>query len=136
MRYIIGKFITIVCLVGMTSYASAANWQDIKQESGPVVLKPEAYLKVYSEARVFKDGDIPKVDRVPYTIYSADGKKLRWIAFNDEDPKLITLPPGKYVIVPETNMTKIEIVGAILEPGQLTEVHMKGEDPKYAVLGF
>lgn len=136
MRNLIGQFITIVCLVGMTSYASAANWQDIKQESGPVVLKPEAYLKVYSEARVFKDGDIPKVDRVPYTIYSADGKKLRWIAFNDEDPKLITLPPGKYVIVPETNMTKIEIVGAILEPGQLTEVHMKGEDPKYAVLGF
>jgi hypothetical protein len=136
MRYTIGKFITIICLVGMTSYASAATWQDVKQESGPVVLKPEAYLKVYSEARVFRDGDIPKVDRVPYTIYSADGKKLRWIAFNDEDPKLITLPPGKYVIVPETDMTKTEIVGAILEPGQLTEVHMKGEDPKYAVLGF
>jgi hypothetical protein len=88
MRYIIGKFITIVCLVGMASYASAAAWQDVKQESGPVAPKPDAYL--------------------------------------DEDPKLITLPPGKYVIVPETNMTKTEIVGVILEPGQLTEVHMMG----------
>ena len=136
MRYIIGRFITIVCLVGMAGFANAYTWQDVKQESGPVVQKPEAYLKVYSEARVISDGDIPKVNRVPYTIYSADGKKLRWIAFNDEDPKLITLPPGKYVIVPETNITKTEVVGAILEPGQLTEVHMKGEDPKYAPMNF
>ncbi len=136
MRYIIGKVITIVCLVSMASYANAYTWHDTKQEVGPKVPKPEAYLKVYSEARVYSDGDIPKVSRVPYTIYSSDGKKLRWIAFNDEDPKLITLPPGKYVIVPETNITKTEIFGAILEPGQLTEVHMKGEDPKYAPLDF
>jgi len=136
MRYVIGRFIAVVCLVGMASYANAYSWQDTKQEIGPTVPKPEAYLKVYSEARVYSDGDIPKVSRVPYTIYSADGKKLRWIAFNDEDPKLITLPPGKYVIVPETNITKTEIFGAILEPGQLTEIHMKGEDPKYAPLDF
>jgi hypothetical protein len=136
MRYIIGKIIVIVCLVGGASYANAATWADVQQQAGPVVPKPEAYLKVYSEARVFRDGDIPKVDRVPYTIYSADGKALRYIAFNDEDPKLITLPPGKYVIVPVTNMTKTEIVGAVLAQGRLTEVHMKGEDPKFAVMDF
>lgn len=136
MQNIVRKFIGIVFWVVVASCSSAYTWQDVKQETGPVVPKPEAYLKVYSEARVFRDGDIPKVDRVPYTIYSADGKKLRWIAFNDVDPKLITLPPGKYVIVPETNLTKTEIVGAILKPGQLTEVHMKGEDPKYAPMNF
>jgi len=136
MRYIIGKIIVIVCLVGGASYANAATWADVQRQAGPVVPKPEAYLKVYSEARVFRDGDIPKVDRVPYTIYSEDGKALRYIAFNDEDPKLVTLPPGKYVIVPVTNMTKTEIVGAILEKGKLTEIHMNGEDPKYAVMDF
>jgi hypothetical protein len=139
MRKIIGNVMVMVFLVVLTSWARADQiytWQKINRDVAPVVPKPEAYLKVYSEARVFRDGDIPKVDRVPYTIYSADGKKLRWVAFNDEDPKLITLPPGKYVIVPETNMTKTEIIGAILEPGQLTEVHMKGEDPKYAPMNF
>ena len=136
MRYIIGKFITVFCLMGMASYANAATWANIQQQAGPIVIKPEAYLKVYSEARVYSDGDVPRVTRMPYTIYSADGKKLRWIAFNGNDPKLITLSPGKYVIVPETNMTKTEVVGAILKPGELTEVHMKGEDPKYAVLDF
>jgi hypothetical protein len=136
MRNIIGKLITIVCLVSGASYANAATWADIQQQAGPVVPKPEAYLKVYSEARVYNDGDVPKVSRVPYTIYSSDGKKLRWIAFNDEDPKLVTLPPGKYVIVPETNITKTQVVGAVLKIGQLTEIHMKGEDPKYAPLDF
>jgi len=136
MKNLIGKIITVVYLVGFAGYASAATWADVQQQSGPVVVKPEAYLKVYSEARVYSDGDVPRVTRMPYTIYSADGKKLRWIAFNGEDPKLITLSPGKYVIVPETNMTKTEVVGAVLKPGQLTEVHMKGEDPKYAVLDF
>lgn len=129
MRNLIGQFITIVCLVGMTSYANAYTWQDIKQVSGPVVPKPEAYLKVYSEATVYRDGDIERTKRVPYTIYSADGKKIKWVPFNDEDPKLITLPPGKYVIVPETERTKAVVVGANLVPGQLTEVHMKGENP-------
>jgi len=136
MRYLIGKFVTIVCLAGMTSCANAATWQDIQRQAGPVVVKPEAYLKVYSEARVYSDGDVPRVTRVPYTIYSADGKKVQRVAFNDEDPQVVTLPPGNYVIVPQTNMTKSQIVGAVLEPGQLTEVHMKGEDPKYAVLDF
>ncbi len=136
MRYIIGKFIMIVFLAGMASYANAYDWKDITKVVAPTVPKSEAYLKVYSEARVYSDGDIPRVTRMPYTIYSADGKKLRWIAFNGEDPKLITLPPGIYVIVPETNITKTQIVGAVLEPGKLTEVHMKGEDPKYAPLDF
>ncbi len=136
MRNIIGRLITVVCLVGMTSFANAATWGEVQQQAAPMVPKPEAYLKVFSEARVYSDGDIPRVTRMPYTIYSEDGKKLRWIAFNGEDPKLITLSPGKYVIVPETNMTKTEIFGAVLKSGQLTEVHMKGEDPKYAVLDF
>ena len=136
MRYIIARLFTIVCLTGMAGHAHAATWADVQQQVGPVEVKPEAYLKVFSEARVYSDGDIPRVTRVPYTIYSEDGKKVRWIAFNGNDPKLITLKPGKYVIVPETNMTRSKIIGAILKPGEITEVHMSGEDPKYAVLGF
>jgi hypothetical protein len=139
MRNTIQTLFVVAALVGMAACASASQtytWQDIKQQSGPVVFKPEAYLKVYSEARVYMDADVPRVDRVPYTIYSADGKKLRQISFNGEDPKVVTLPPGKYLIVPQTNLTKTEAYGAILKDGQLTEVHMSGENPTYAPVNF
>jgi len=136
MRQMIGKLIMVFSLVGMANLSHAYTWQDVSQQAGPVVPKQEAYLKVYSEARVYMDADVPETTRVPYTIYSADGKKLRFIAFNDEDPKLVTLPPGKYVIVPETNLTKTQVYGAVLKPDQLTEVHMKGENPTYAPVNF
>ena len=110
---------------------TAYSWKNVDKTVGPTAKKsmPQAYLKVYSEAHPYFDGDIQRVNRVPYSIYSADGKLVKWVAWNDTDPKLITLPPGKYVIVPQTWRTKTQIIGANLEDGQLTEVHFKGENP-------
>lgn len=139
MRKNIWNLIVICILVGLagcTSKSKTPTWADVQQKSGPVVQQQESYLKVFSEARVYNDADITRVTRVPYTIYTAEGKKLRFVAFNDEDPQLVTLPPGKYVIVPVTNMTKTAIYGAILKSGQITEVHMKGENPLYAPANF
>jgi hypothetical protein len=134
MRNILGNFILVVCLAAMSNSASAQQvytWQKVNLKVGPTVQNsaPNAYLKVYTEAHLYHDMGVQRVDRLPYTIYSADGKKVKWIAWNDTDPKLVTLPPGKYVIVPVTNRTKTEIVGAILEPGKLTAVHLRGENP-------
>lgn len=134
MKNIIVNSIALAFLVGMAGSASAQQvftWQDIKMNVGPTEQKPvaKAYLKVFTEAHRYQDMDVQRLDRLPYTIYSADGKKVKWVAWNDTDPKLITLPPGKYVIVPVTNRTKTEIVGATLENGKLTEVHFKGENP-------
>jgi hypothetical protein len=134
MKNILRNIMAIVFLVVLSGGAHAQQvftWQDIKQQVGPTVQKstPQAYLKVFSEAHPYFDGDVQRVNRLPYTIYSADGKKIKWVAWNDRDPKVITLPPGKYVIVPETRRTKTEIVGAILKAGKLTEVHLQGENP-------
>jgi hypothetical protein len=126
MRNIIGKLIIFVCLVNTASYADAYTLQDNTQEVGPVVSKSEAYLKVYSEVNS-SVGDIDEVTRVPYKIYSPEGKLIKWVGFNDEDPRLITLPPGKYLIVPTTEKTKTVVVGANLVSGQLTKIHMMGE---------
>jgi hypothetical protein len=134
MRNIFGNFIAIVFLVAMAGSASAQQvytWHDVNLKVGPTIQNPapKAYLKVYTEAHLYHDMGVQRVNRLPYTIYSADGKKIKWVAWNDTDPKLITLPPGKYVIVPETDRTKTEIVGATLKVGKLTEVHLKGENP-------
>jgi len=131
MKHILKQIVSAVCLVGISTsaYAQSFTWQNINQQDAPSTLQPKAYLKVYSEAHIYHDMDVQRLDRLPYTIYSADGKKLRFIAYNDFNPKLVTLPPGKYVIVPETRRFKEQIVGAVLTPGHLTEVHFKGENP-------
>jgi len=134
MKNIFGNLMVLILLVVLSGSANAQQaytWQDIKQQVGPNMQKPspQAYLKVFTEARPYFDGDIQRVNRMPYTVYSADGKKVKWVAWNDMNPKVVTLPPGKYVIVPETRRTKTEIVGANLVQGRLTEVHLKGENP-------
>jgi hypothetical protein len=130
MRNFISQFITIFCLAGMASCASAGQtytWQDIKQEVGPTVPKPakEAYLKVYTKEEEVNDGGYLWVRGLRYNILSADGKIIESVR-NDNTPDTFALLPGKYVIVPLERQYKNEIIGAILEPGKLTEVHMMG----------
>ena len=130
MRNIIGKFIFTMCLMGMASYASAGQtytWQDIKQEIGPIPKSAtEAYLKVYTKEEEVNDGGYLWVRGLRYNIFSDDGKLIESVR-NDNTPNTFTLSPGKYVIVPlGSRQYKNEIIGAILEPGKVTEVHMMG----------
>ena len=131
MRNIIEKLIFPACLMGMASCASAGQtytWQDIKQEVGPTVAKPstEAYLKVYTKEEEVNDGGYLWVRGLRYNIFSDNGKLIESVR-NDNTPNTFTLSPGKYVIVPlGSRQYKNDVIGAILEPGKLTEVHMMG----------
>lgn len=130
MSNLVRKFISIFCLIGMASCASATQnytWQDIKQEVGPIG-KPatEAYLKVYTKEEEVNDGGYLWMRGLRYNIFSDNGKLIESVR-NDNTPNTFTLSPGKYVIVPlGSRKYKNEIIGAILEPGKLTEVHMMG----------
>jgi hypothetical protein len=125
--------IVLILILGMVmaSCASAAQmytWQDIKQEVGPTVPKPatEAYLKVYTKEEEVNDGGYLWVRGLRYNIFSDKGKLIESVR-NDNTPNTFTLSPGKYVIVPlGSRQYKNEIIGAILQPGKLTEVHMMG----------
>jgi len=108
MRNIIVIFIFAVCLAGMANYASA----------DPV----ESYLEVYTQVQEINDGGYLWVRGTPYTIFSDDGKKTKWVR-NDSGKDLVTLPPGKYRIVLD-GMDKNQGLGAIVEEGKLTEVHL------------
>lgn len=130
MRNMIGSLTVFVFLAGMANCAGAASqvytWQDVKQEVGPAASKPvsDAYLKVYTENTRVNEGGHTYNIRLPYTIFSADGKKIKWV--RNRYTYLVTLPPGKYVIVPDGWENRNQIIGAILEQGKLTEVHMMG----------
>jgi hypothetical protein len=106
----IRKFIITIFLLGMASSANA--------------MATEAYLKVYTNTEEVNDGGYLWVRNVPYTIFSANGKKTKWVR-NDSGKDLVTLPPGKYVIVPDGTENK-EIIGANLEQGKITEVNLMG----------
>ncbi len=131
MRNLFGKFICAACLMGMASCASAGQtytWQDIRQEVGPTALKPEkeAYLKIYTKEDEVNDGGYLWVRGLRYNIFTDDGRLIESVR-NDNTPDTFTLSPGKYVIVPlGSRQYKNEIIGAILAPGKLTEVHMMG----------
>jgi hypothetical protein len=51
----------------------APVWGDTVKKETPRALPQDSYLKVYSEARVYNDADVPQVARVAYTIYSEAG---------------------------------------------------------------
>jgi len=109
----IRKFFTTICLLGMASSANAMS-----------NTATEAYLKVYTNTEEVNDGGYLWVRNIPYTILSANGKKIKWVR-NDSGKDLVTLPSGKYVIVSGGTENK-EIIGAILEQGKLTEVNLMG----------
>jgi hypothetical protein len=109
----IRKFIITICLLGMASSANAMT-----------KTANDAYLKVFTKTEEVNDGGYLWVRNIPYTIFSDKGKKTKWVR-NDSGKDLVILPPGKYVIVSGGTENK-EIIGAVLEQGKLTEVHLMG----------
>ena len=89
-------------------------------------LDTKAYLKVYTKVEEVNDSGYDWVRGIPFTIFSADGKKIQWVRNDDGTPTLVTLPPGKYVIVPDGWNNKNVVIGADLVQGKITEVHMLG----------
>ena len=80
MRNFIGRIVGVICLMGMTNYASADqiySWRNIKQEATPTTPKPAAvgYLKVYTNSQEVNDGGYLWVRGPRYTISQIRGKQ-------------------------------------------------------------
>ena len=62
----------------------------------------QGYLKVYSATDEFNDGGLAYYTHSSYAIYTTDGKLFKTvenhISPNDEDPELVALPVGLYVV--------------------------------------
>jgi hypothetical protein len=91
---------------------------------------PTGYLKVYTATENHNDGDVHYFPHTSYTIYSEDGKTVvkkvaNGINIHDEDPSLVQLPDGKYIVLAEAEHSGMVRIAVIIEPGQLTKVDLQ-----------
>ena len=121
-----------VLLAGCSTVARQYHWQDVSRVVEPEANShiPHGSLVVYTEREEVGTWTEDRYHPYsPYTVYSEDGKKVKYVdnrtSDQDENPERIQLPPGKYIVVPKTHLTKQEIVGAIIQDGKLTEVQLK-----------
>jgi hypothetical protein len=97
-------------------------------------LVSTGYLKVYSATEDHNDGDTHYFPHTGYTIYSEHGKTVikrvaNAISIHDEDPSLVQLPAGKYIVLAEAENGGMVRIAAIIEPGKLTTVNLEYNKP-------
>ncbi len=65
-----------------------------------------------------------------YAIYTADGQVYRHVrnadGVNDPTPAIVDLPPGTYTIRAQAMASGFVRVPVVIEPGQVTTVHLQG----------
>jgi len=106
---------------------------------GPVGPEPPAtreqaplgYLKVWSATARVNAGDMNYRPHTSYEIDSMDGKLVQSVANSvglyDEDPALVQLPAGRYIVKAESQDYGLVEVKAIIMPGQLTVINLGHE---------
>ena len=140
MRNILRFSIIVGCLFFLTGCGINRDyaWRNVTRVENPgeeLSSASKGYLQVYTETELPYDAGMgPELEyywHLPYTIYTPDGKRFLSVTNHSsepefsEDPEIIELPPGKYVIKPSVKETKREIVGAIIKSGQTTVIHLQ-----------
>lgn len=96
--------------------------------SGPL-RTPIGYLIVYTEARVFLDGDVSYYPHQPYRIYDEKGGLVQRVPNHrsnyDEKPAIVELPAGEYFVVPEDGGAARPRIGVVIKGGEVTNVDVE-----------
>lgn len=125
-------WVIVLAVIGAGSVAAKDyTWENVDRTVEPI-HQAYGYLRVYTETEQAAgpaQTEIQGYHHLPYTIYTSDGRKLKsvdnHISNEDENPTLVDLAPGRYVVVPESHSTKPETVGVVIKDGEITEVHLK-----------
>ena len=101
---------------------------------------PAGYLKVYTATGYHDDGIVHYSPHTSYIVYAEDGKTVvkkvtNAISIHDEDPSLVQLPAGKYVVLAEAENPGMVRIAVIIEPGQLTKVDLQSDRKQRAPFG-
>ncbi len=124
-----GWCIVVLLVGGCASATKSYTWSDVHQVVTPVPYVPHGYLKVFTKTIAMSTSEDSYYPHSPYTIYSEDGKKVRYVenhsSREDKEPTTVELSPGKYVIAQEGGSRKEDIVGAVIEDQKLTEVRFR-----------
>ena len=83
-------------------------------------------LQVFTETREHDDDGVYYFPHSGYQIYSSEGKRVRYIwnhhTFQEEDPTVVTLPAGHYLVDAEAELCGRVAVPVVIKPGQTTRV--------------
>lgn len=86
-------------------------WNDQQPAVGPEVPEPQGFLMVYSERYVIPDEGVPIIYRRPISLYTKEGHRLGEYHAAGDSPIRLTLPPGEYIVVSESNwaLRKVQV---------------------------
>ncbi len=124
---------TTYLLLGVLPFLASCASQPISlapvgpapQAAGPSV-GGTGHLQVFTETEEYDDDDLYFFAHTDYQIYTADGKRLRrvWNALDqeDENPALVTLPAGNYVVKASAEFYGLVSVPVEIKPHRTTTV--------------
>jgi hypothetical protein len=89
------------------------------------------YLTVYTATDRFEDGGVAYYPHSSYLIYTTDGKLFKkvdnHVAPSDDNPELVTLPPGRYTIEARSENEGYVRVAVSIDRGRRTLVDLDND---------
>jgi hypothetical protein len=83
-------------------------------------------LQAFTETREYTDDDVYYFPHSGYQITTPEGKHVRYVwnhhTHEDENPSIVTLPAGQYLVEAEAELCGRVIVPVIIKSGQTTRV--------------
>ena len=129
------RLLTLVCLGWLCASCATHRHLVLDPVGPPSATSPldfvgTGFLKVYSATETREVGKfINYYPHTPYTIYSTNGQKFRWIensvAFIDESPALVRLPAGAYTIEAKDDDYGRVVVPIVIKGGDTTIVYLE-----------
>ena len=131
-RLIILGAAAVVALTGCaTKQVSVAPAAVGPSPGGVAAATGDGQLEVYSAFSTRSAGIDPTWrQHSSYYIYTASGQRLRYVTnemgYYSTSPRLVNLPPGKYVVKAPAEGALWTKVPVVIKPGEITHVHLDG----------
>ena len=130
------KMMIILLGAAASTLVGCANSQVAVAPVGPnpITVAPAAgdgQLEVYSATSGRLEGNDPTWSQhSDYYIYTAHGRRLKHVTnaagYYSTMPRLVTLPPGRYVVEARAKGTLRTRVPVVIKPNEITRVHLDG----------
>ena len=119
MAIVLSVIFTLV-LSGCATASKNYSWNDVKQVVEPEPYVPSGYLKVFTPTEDHSTSEDRYYLHTPYTVFTENGKKVRYVDNRQEEPEVVSLSPRKYVVKPDIGPA----TGVIIEDQKFTKVDL------------
>ncbi len=125
MRTLLSLFILVSIIFFTSCGGSNINEQNVFIEPNSKLESNLGYLKVYTysfeEKGDYQDDPVYEVYK-GYSIYTVNGDHISDVEKSYEEPELVKLPAGEYIVVAEMNKNILNSFIAKVEKGKILEI--------------